>query len=190
MRLFSGVVFALLLGCQQQNRVYHKPYFDIDSLVNEQIKQLVTRKASLDKRANVGLQNDQRQWQPDSAQWVREFEVFRQLDAMNRPGFKNTYTKTVTRDAQSNLLVAEYTATRPAPVTWLKVFYLNHPGNIRKVEAHYQESNTLFVSERTLTWELDDIGRQLLLNHYRLQGFQKMVSSDSVVYRIESTITN
>jgi hypothetical protein len=189
MRFLYGLALALLVfGCRQQNAVYDKPYFDLDSLVNQQVQQLVNARATLRKVARVGDAKDERQWQPDSAQWAREFEVFRQLDWMNRPGFKDGYTIKTEPDTHSNLQVDVYTATRPSPVLWLKIYYLGHRSNIRKVEARYRESNALFVSERALVWELETLDRQPMLTHYRMEGYQKMIANDSVVYQIEGTI--
>lgn len=187
--IWCGVLGLVLLGCKTQTRVETKPYFNIDSLIHEQVHWLVARHAKLEKRATVGPHSDQHQWQPDSTQWKKEFEVFRQLDGMNRPGFKNAYTKTTMPDNQSNLLVTVYTATVPAPIRWLKVYYLQRPENIRRVEALCQESNVLFSSERTLTWELEDTGPHTMLTHYIMQGFQKTVASDSMIYRMEGSIT-
>jgi hypothetical protein len=189
MRFLPGLVLALFVfGCREQTAVYDKPYVDLDSLVNEQVHLLVAAKAHLRKVAWVGTAKDEKSWQPDSAQWANEFEVFRQLDWMNRPGFKGGYDVRSERDTQSNLQVDVYTAKRPSPVPLLKMYYLDQRANLRKVEACYRESNALFVSERRLVWELEDAAQHPVLAAYRLEGFQKMITSDSLVYRLEGTI--
>lgn len=188
MRVLGAWIFSLaLLGCRQQTTEYDKPYLDVDSLVNRQVNRLVARKAHLRKTAVVGGLRDEQRWQPDSTQWANELDVFRQLDAINRPGIISSFDKKFLSDPLSNLQIEQVAAKHPAPVAWFRI-YRQTPDKIRKIEAHYLERNALFTSGRTLTWELNLTGNQPELAHYLIQGFQKMVASDSVLYRIEGTI--
>jgi hypothetical protein len=186
--LFVGLFVLAGFGCEQQNTAYVKPFLDVDSLVTNQVRLLTARKAILHKTATVGNRHDDQLWQPDSAQWANEFDIFRQFDAINRPGFRGVYEATTAPDTQSNLLVERFAASQPAPVSWLKVYYLQSPGNIRKMEGYYQEHNALFTSARHVTWELEPVDQRLQVTHFTVRGFQKMVASDSVQYRIEGII--
>jgi len=187
LRLLSFLAGCVLLACGQQNAVYNKPYFDVDSLIDRQAHQLAAHKPRLHKVAAVDGRTEKKTWQPDSLQWAAELDVFRQLDDVNRPGLHNLYTSTRTKDTLSNLKVMSY-RTGSAPLKWLNLYFLPHTGGLKKITAWRQESNALFTAHRAVALEFDDWRGQPRLARYTVQGAQKMVVGDSVTYQISGTV--
>ncbi len=179
-------VVLVLYGCNQSDKVYDKPYFDFDSLVNKQVAILVEAQVVATKQAMINGKSDEAIFSPDSTQLAHELDVFRQLDVINKPLFKNRYEITVgEKDTLSNLFILTYQATGPAPVPYVKFYYQRSPTQPKKIESHYLEQNSLYATERVLLMEFDDALRPTLLTHYRMVGSQKMVMNDTVHFSVD-----
>ena len=97
--------------------------YNIDSLVTEQIIVLSSIKPKLEKHAVLGSGTDTLSYVPDSTQWNKELEIFRQLDAMNKPVNRSYYlVDDNLYDPGSNLTVKAFTALEPLPVRSVRVF--------------------------------------------------------------------
>ena len=190
MRVIAVAFFAsvIAMSCQKQV-VKEKPYVDFDSLVNVQIAHLKTSNASLKKEATIGDQTSSSSTVPDSASWSHELDVFRQLDLINRPIYQNAYTiKSGVKDSKSNLLVRSFEAPGNSAVPYLRLYYQDTPLRLKKLEALYQEANSLYGSQRKLEMYFDDTTGPSYLKGYLIEGDQKMMLSDSVHYSIRSEI--
>jgi hypothetical protein len=181
-----AIVF--LTGCTQQTSRSPKSFYDIDSLVALQIETLKNAGYELNKSVEIDGQKEQITFVPDSLQWVHELDVFRQLDQVNKASFRDAYVVTDRRDINSNLMVREVKANRPVPVSLVRFYYLRTPEDLRKIEATWTEENTLYVNTRTMTMELERFNDVHLVHRYRVEGFQKMVMSDSVHFVISGEV--
>ena len=183
--LFIGFGFS---GCRQQ-KVKEKRYLDMDSLVNIQVNYLSHSKAALKKEATIGGQNSSSSSVLDSTAWSHELDVFRQLDLINRPIYRDVYqVKDGVKDSKSNLLIRSYEAPANSPVPYLRLYYQVTPTRLKKLEALYQETNSLYGSQRKLEMYFDDSSGKLHLTGYAIEGDQKMMLSDSVHYAIRSEV--
>lgn len=173
-------------GCEQAPRE-SRGYFD--SLVSANASLLLSRNASVFKETRVGAKRDVRNFVPDSASWQRELEIFRQLDIFDKPAYRGAYEVVRgQKDTRSNLQITEYRAVRSAPVRLLRFYYLDTPGQLKKVEAAYHEANALYDTERRLSLSFEDFHGTPLLSKYTLTGRQQIVLSDSVTYSIEARV--
>ncbi|MEK6783839.1 MAG: hypothetical protein AABY93_19230 [Bacteroidota bacterium] len=191
MRVITFALFVSLLGagCQKQN-AKEKRYQDFDSLVNAQVTYLTRSKASLKKKATIGCKSDSTSIVPDSTTWSHELDVFRQLDLINRPIYRDAYiVKDRTKDSKSNLLILSYEAPPTFTVPYLRLFYQDSPKRLKKLEALYQESNSLYNTKRILKMYFDDSKGKPYLTGYTIDGNQKMMLSDSTHYTITAEIT-
>jgi len=183
--LFVGIGFS---GCRQE-KVKEKRYLDMDSLVNAQVFYLSQSKASLKKEATIGDKTSSSTNALDSTAWSHELDVFRQLDLINRPIYRDVYeVKEGVKDSKSNLLITSYEAPINSPVPYLRLYYQNSTTRLKKLEALYQETNSLYGSHRKLEMYFDDSNGKPYLKGYLIEGNQKMMLSDSVHYAIRTEV--
>ncbi len=186
---FVGLVFVLV-SCNKTNQVYDKPYVDFDSLINSQITSLVRAKSSLTKSVLLDGKSDQSTVTLDSAIVAHELDVFRQLDFINKPLYRNGYEVIDgEKDTRSNLITRKYKSKNPSPIPIVIFYYHNDFSNIKKIESVYQEDNTLYSTRRELLLEFDDASGAQLLTRYSLKGIQKMILNDTVMFSIEGSFT-
>lgn len=189
--LFCLIILALLVsGCIKKDLQRDSEYFNFDSLINSQVDALVKAKSTLTKSVLLNGKTDQSMIAMDSALLAQELDVFRQLDLINKPLYKNAYEiLDGEKDSQSNLTIRRYKAKEIAPVPFVTFYYQNNFNKIKKIESVFREANSLYATERQMVLEFDDTSGNLLLSKYRLQGGQKMILSDSVLFDIEGTIS-
>ena len=182
------LIAVSLLSCRPAAlKDYDKPYFDFDSLVNHQIQKFSSRKDSIRKVAELDSKKDASSFIIDSLRLAHEWDVFRQLDWINKPIFKGTYQITEAPDTKSNLTIRSYKATTPSPVSFVHFYYQQNVKDLKRIEASYHEQNALYYSKRKLTIEFDGTG-QNLIRHYSIEGSQKMIFGDSVKFSIHGRI--
>jgi hypothetical protein len=187
---FLGSFLLLVWSCKQSEAVYDKPYFDFDSLINRQQQALLIAKATLTKTVTLDSAKEEITFQADSIVLVKELDVFRQLDVINKPGFKDKYKiSDGEKDSRSNLTIRRYEALEAeAPVPYVLFYYQNEFNRIHKIESVYREDNTLYGTERKFLLEFDDASGKPLLSRYKLTGVQKMIVSDSIAFSVEGVL--
>lgn len=185
---FALLFIIFLAACKQANLKYDKPYFDFDSLVNIQIKKISHTKDSIRKYAVIDGKQDHTSFIIDSTKLAHEWDVFRQLDVINKPLYKGNYEITEGKDTKSNLQVRTYQSKIKSPVPFVRFYFQNEFKNLKKIESNYQEENALYFTERDLMMELDDLSGEPLIKSYSITGSQKMILSDSVKFSIRGSI--
>jgi hypothetical protein len=181
---------VLLAACKDSRNDF--VFYPVDSLVTAQINALTVRKASLHKEALLGTQVNSLKYTPkDTLTWINELDVFRQLETMNKLVNRDSYiVDDGLYDPGSNLTVKAFTAKEETdlPVNYLRVFYHESVNNPRKIEALYNENNTLYKSSRLLIMEFEQIQDTTLLTSYSIHGGQKMTLGDSIIFAISGKI--
>ncbi len=183
------VLFSLLfVRCSNEN-VGSPGLYNIDSLISTQIFYLKNNGAEIRKKAVLNGQEKITIVSPkDSLDWSEELAVFMDLDVINKPIYKEKYKVEDLADKESNLRIKSYTTTEDLPVRFLRVYYYRSAGQVRKIEAQYDESNSLYASSRFLTLEFENASDITLLTSYSVDGGQKMFLDDSVKYTIDAGI--
>lgn len=189
--LLSLLMFAIS-GCNVPPPEGAVAFYNLDSLIDQQVEHLSRLQPVLEKEAEVnGEQEEARLVKPDSSAWAKELDIFRQLDLNAKTLNAARYeTKSGIRDVASNLSIIEYTATEELPLSQVRIYYLGTPDNVRKIEGKFRskESNRLYSSERHLTMELMDINSKAMLTQYRVVGGQKMILGDTVRYNVAGAL--
>jgi hypothetical protein len=184
------VLLALLIiSCDRKEREAN--LYPIDSLVTAQIINLTAMQAVLQKQAIMGVNADSIVFTPkDTADWVSELDIFRQLGVINKPVSRASYlVDDGLYDPGSNLTVKMFTSTAPElPVQDLRVFYNRSARYPRKIEARYDEETSLYKSSRLLTLEFQNINNKNVLTSYSVKGGQKMILGDSVIFSVKGKI--
>ncbi len=188
----AGVLFifyATLISCSSREANGPKLYA-IDSLLSAQAKYLSENSATLKKATTLGDRQDEVILTPqDGASWKKELEIFAALDVINKPLNRDLYSLASVADKKSNLIVKSITTAADLPVKYLRVYYQQAPNKIRKIEAAYKQSNTLYESDRALTMEFQQVDSGPALTSYSIVGAQKMFMGDSVRYTISGSLT-
>ena len=167
-------------------------YYPIDSLVTAQVDYLATSSASVQKITWLGETSDTVTVTPGTREnWLRELDIFRELNAMNKPINQGKYTlEEELSDSRSNLKIKAFTGSEELPVRYLKVYYQgNDPEKVRKIEAEYNQANSMYKAARKLTMEFIDIHNKPVLIFYSINGGQKVFLGDTVRYNVQGSVT-
>lgn len=186
--------FVFIISCETKV-VTTSNYLDIDSLINAQVKNLIAVKARVKKNAGLEHVVNQSEHIPDSLGWANELDVFRQLDMINKPSYKDSYEILDRgKDINSNLTVRSYEPRKnlsdkereKLPVRLLKFYYYQE--HLKKMEALFTEKNNLHYTTRIMNLEFDDRQGAGILSHYSIEGVQKMILTDTVRFRITGDV--
>jgi len=191
MRKISLLCFSVTLffSCSNKEK-YGSSLYSIDSLLTAQVKYLSENKAALTKETRLGDKHDKISFTPkDTLAWKKELEMFAALDVINKPVNKDLYQIESLADDKSNLRVKAFTAKTELPVKYLRIYYQQAPDKIRKIEAQFNESNSLYESSRSLTMEFHQVDNKTVLTSYAIAGGQKMFLADSVQYKISGALS-
>jgi hypothetical protein len=190
-RIFTVISLSLvsLLAFSCGDKPAQTLLFNIDSLVAKQENYLAQSNAKLQKHAIInGVSDDT--LLTNKEMWKKELEIFRQLQSINKPVNRINYiVDDGLFDPSSNLTVKAFSAKTDLPVQYVRVFYQDSIARPRKIEALYQNKNILYASSRLLTMEFENLGGQVVLTSYSVEGGQKMLMGDSVMFTIEGKIT-
>jgi len=188
-------LLGIVSGCEQRG-VHYQGYYPIDSVVTAQIQFLTAAKASAVKIAKLGDKEETQTIKAaDSTIWVNELEIFRELKTLNKPINQGIYTvENGVPDTKSNLTIKLITASvadkkHLPPVRSMKIYYHNTLKSIKRIEAQFNEINSLYSSERFLVMEFQDVNNKTVLSSYSVNGGQKMFLGDSVVYSVKGNIS-
>ncbi len=184
------VLFTFLFSCNVRDN-NHRAYYSVDSLIHAQVVSLTKSKAVLTKKAEIDGKEEAISFTPtDTISWANELAIFSALAEINKPTNAGLYTiETGVKDPNSNLLIRSFTSTTILPVVYLKLFYLDNPSFLRRVEALYREENTLLKGSRLLLMEFQQVNNEAVLTSYSIEGSQKMLLRDAVQFSIKGTVT-
>ena len=179
--LLCYALLFILFACSEGQKSVEK-YFDFDGLLDDQISQLSQRAVVLDKIADMNGDKSDTTFLPSAKGWESEFEIFRQLESINKPTYRGIY-KIVDQleDPMSNLKVRQFAAP-DTPVPVIKFYYQDEFSNLRKIEATFSEKNLLYSTQRMMMLEFEDDDDKPLLFRYSMSGFQKTPLRDTVKF--------
>ena len=193
-----GILLSViaLVSCESE-----KPpatFYPVDSLINDQVRYLTKIDAGLFKEALLSGETDTSTFIPsDTTAWIKELEIFRKLDEINKPVNKEFYEAGDGQvDPGSNLKVMAFVprshlsdkVRKQLSIQYLKIYYQGNIGKPRKLEALYDEENLLFGSARFLSMHFQQIDNRTVLTSYSVKGGQKMVFGDSVAFYISGRV--
>lgn len=191
MRIFLFlIIVTVIAGCSEKKAARPKAFYNIDSLVSSQVQHLKGR-YELNKYVAIGeLKEEKVSFTPDSLQWANELDIFRLIDEVNKPAFRDRYDVTEERDTKSNLTVRSI-QLRPgsqAPVLGLKLYYLRNLTNLRKIDATMGTDNVLYKKLQSVVVDFETVNGVSLVQHYRIEGTQKMIMDDVVHFVIAGEV--
>lgn len=191
--IFRNIIFILMVALALGScNVKTQPaaFYPIDSLVTLQIHYLTEIKAGLFKQALLSGKTDTLTYPPeDTLGWIKELDIFRKLQVINKPINKGSYlVADGLADPRSNLTFKAFNSLKKLPVVYLRVYYQGKIEKLRKIEALYDEENSLYESARLLSMNFQQINNKTVLTSYAIKGGQKMIFGDSVSFYIKGNI--
>jgi hypothetical protein len=187
-RLIVLVFIGLMFSCSEGKKT--EALYPVDSLLNAQARYLSDKKAQLKKVVVLSGKEEEISLSPkDIIAWRNELEVFTALDVINKPINRRYYTIEDLSDNRSNLKVKSFATKEDLPVRFIKIYYYKEPNKLRRLEAQFKESNSLYNSSRDLVMDFQQFGDTIVLTSYNIVGGQKMLLDDSVQYRISGSLS-
>jgi hypothetical protein len=162
----------------------------MDSLMTQQINYLSASTATVRKITVLGEKSDTVIVTPkDSKGWIKELDIFRELDAINKPIYLGRYTvEEDLSDSKSNLKIRSFTGAGDLPISFLKIYYQGTPDRVRRIEAEYKQANSMYTGARFLSLEFEEIYNKPVLTSYSITGGQKMFLGDTVRYTVYASV--
>ena len=163
-------------------------FYDINGLIDQQIKMLDSIGPSMIKKATIGAIEETNRFAPeDSTAWSNEISIFRSID-INKPLLKDSYSISEVKKGDNKNIT--YSSKYPSKtiVEELSIQWFEKGEISLKIKANLDSRNPLFKSVRTMEMEFKDVNGLQALSHYKSEGWQKMVSKDSSLYVIEAEI--
>ncbi len=199
MRNTFSAVFLLAIvsfSCSNKQKAATS-LFDVDSLIYAQVQYLSNQHAGLNKTSFLGDSSNSVSATPkDTTAWKSELEIFNVLNLINKPINRNSYIIRNEPDTKSNLSVRTFAIKtslsedeKDLPIEYLKIYYQDSFEKIRKIEGQYRESSMMYKTIQILNMEFQPVNDTMILTSYSITGGQKMFMSDSVQYKINTSVT-
>nr|WKN38312.1 hypothetical protein K4G66_06300 [Tunicatimonas sp. TK19036] len=166
-----------------------EPYFDLPSLVQQQLDRLDSLQPSVEVVAKINNQEEKEKVKKDSTGWAETLKLFSDAD-INRPVLQGSYIVSDSTDQQHHWSVRTYRAKQPqeVEVPYLTVYYQDSLTNVRRIETKFHEENLLYSTSRQLEMQFEPTNSGPRLVGYRSEGRQKMILRDSVHYQLQATL--
>lgn len=190
LRIVSVSIVGLSFLCSCERKETGALYYNIDSLIQEQVLYLANAHAVVHKQAGIKNISQDTTFAPaDSAAWAKELDIFTEIGTINKPINRDGYVVTDGEDdPTSNLTIRTFLSGKELPIGYLKIYYQDTPAKLRKIEAIYRQENSLLASRRKLIMEFTDIYNKNILSSYSIEGEQKMFIGDSVRFSIRGIV--
>jgi len=170
-------ISLLLVGCtESETQNSTKTYFDLASLVNQQIAELNKNQPLTHK--NLAIEEKKEVLNTNKIDWQKELELFLQAD-LNKQSYQLSYNKEET----PKMAVYMLKEGENLPVKSLKIiFEVNRTA--KQIEALIQTKNYLYQSEKHLFMTLD----KNRLTNYQIEGWQELFIGKKKRFRIDGIV--
>ncbi|SFF31323.1 hypothetical protein [Thermoflexibacter ruber] len=176
--------FLVIEACSPtaSSKENEKRYFDLASFVQKQVDKLSKQSLLVEKK--IYLDGKQQKIFSDSINWAKELALFKEAD-VNSPSLVGSYD--IKEDKQAHTL--SYLAKEDRVKVREIQLVLGGDGsieniNVEEVKIVYAENNQLYEISRKMSMKV----KNEQLHAYTIQGFQKVVFKDSMVYEINGII--
>jgi hypothetical protein len=183
--LFLFLAALSILSCDSEvkdNRSNEKTFYDLAGFINQQVLELNKLKPTVTKMTRMGTESNQ--IETSDIDWQKELELFSQAD-INKPAFRQSYS--ISRTDSSTFLYVSKEGDR-LPIRRLQIV-VDSTNSPLSVEAFIKSENKLYTSEKSITMQCINVGNQVKVESYKVEGFQKLVMMDKKPFLIEAKIT-
>ena len=172
---------------QTQNHGTANIYYDINGLIDVQVKALDSISPSLFKKAIIGDAKEVLEYTPIDSSWSKELMIFRAAD-INKPILADSYFTVELSDPETKTIkyISKYPET--TEVDSLLISYQETRSNPLRIYASLSHENALFTSKKTFEISFLQENNRSLISGYKIRGWQKMISRESTAYILETAI--
>ena len=188
--LCAGLCFAFWItscGNRAENQSDQNS-FDLVGLVDSQVIFLTNNNCKVRKISHLGPSKESTQIVPDSTGWARELNIIRTAD-ISKPGLRSYYA--IETYDSLDFKIDHYTLmdSGNSITIYQKIYWNKVTGQLLKVQALQNVSNPIYNSERYIEIVLNMKDEDnLIIDSILVEGFQKMILSDTTFYRSISKI--
>ncbi len=179
--LLALVIVSCSLSEQKGNDLMAKKYFDLDSLVESQIKQLESLNPTVNKSITIGGKQEKKEFQ--SMDWEKELSVFINSD-INKPKLLDLYKIEGPTTGKETLLSYEFIKKGMTGVQKMLITKDKNTRQVQSVEIESLERNVIFSSHKNI----DLIFKDNQLTSYSMKGFDKVAMRDTMWYDVEGIL--
>ncbi|MGI9545047.1 MAG: hypothetical protein ACR2MX_17430 [Cyclobacteriaceae bacterium] len=179
------MALVLCFGCQGTEPATEATiikYFDLGSLIEDQIAWLDSLNPKVKKLAVIDGQNEE---QIDTIDWETELVFFKQSD-LNRPYLLDTYGSHEINENKVKKTI--YQPLDSADLGVVQLVIHSDSGQLKKIESVYQEQNLLYDNWRKATMDFALLNGEPRPITYQVEGWQKVIFKDKVDYLIRGEI--
>jgi hypothetical protein len=170
-------ISLLLVGCTElETENSTKTYFDLASLVNQQIAELNKNQPLTHK--NLAIEEKKEVLNTNKIDWQKELELFLQAD-LNKQSYQLSYNKEET----PKMAVYMLKEGENLPVKSLKIIF-EVDRTAKQIEALIQTKNYLYQSEKHLFMTLD----KNHLTHYQIEGWQELFMGKKKNFKVDGIV--
>ncbi len=188
LKKISILILVVFGGCREvvQDKIQNtNQYFDLKGLLEEQIILLDSLRPSVKKTTYIDAVEETQSFQLDSTGWAREMEIFFEVD-INDPILKDAYQiKEKSHEDSLRSVLYEAKALDNTEIKFLEVIYLSETDIPRYIRAVFAEKNALYDSRRSLKLEFQKYKDLNILSGYSIEGAQKMLLKDTILYKVQ-----
>lgn len=179
------VLLALTTACGVQADKVQKinQYFDLETLVRDQINILSTNKVTVRKEMELDGQKEIVQIKADSTLLTKEFQFWINAN-INKPA--NTDVFQILERIENGFEVTAYIPKNEAEQSVKLMEIFREGSTLKKIEILFEEENSIYFSERRLSMTFGASG---ILTEYMVKGYQKMILKTPVSYQIRGIIS-
>lgn len=172
---------------QTQSQKTINNYYDINGLIDDQVKALDSISPSLFKKAVIGNDEEVLEFTPFDSSWSKELMILRSAD-INKPILADSYLTMEIPDTERKTII--YTSKYPetTEVDSLSISYHKTILNPLRIYASLSHQNALFTSMKTFDISFLPVNNASLISGYKIRGWQKMISRDTTSYILEAVI--
>ena len=165
----------------------YKPYYDIQGLMDRQIHLLDSINPPFMKMVKVNGKEEIFQGKIVGGEWKGELQIMQGYD-LNKPTLFDKYK--ISESTDSSNLIITYISKFPETtrVDTLCFTFDKMSKNLRTIHVHAHSSNTLFESGQVVDSEFSDIDNRTIINSYRIDGWQKLLSNKATNYSIAAQL--
>ena len=162
--------------------------FDLVGLVDSQVILLTNNNYQIRKISRLGSSNESTQFVPDSAGWARELNIIRTAD-ISKPGLRSYYAIETYDSLEFNIDHYTLLDSGNSTTIYQKIYWEKASGQLLKIQALQNVNNPIYNSERYIEIIFNKEDREnLVIDSIIVEGFQKMILSDTTLYRSISKI--
>ncbi len=184
-KIISVLLVFILVGCgsrlEETVGGINTSYFDLKTLLDNELDQLVSNGASLEKHLIADGKEERLTIDLDSAGWHEQFKLFYEAD-INKPGFVGEYFQEELPAFNGVSKVIYSSKNQKNPVQVMECFY--EAGVLQEVRLLVKEINSVYSVTKNLSLYFEGSA----LSRFDIKGEESMRLKKDLNYQIEGTI--